>query len=139
MSDPIRAALERLIARLDETADPDGPVPAWVDSYCAARAALAEQQGEGPSEYEWKDIGDGRPVQVQRCHKCGVCPSNVDDCGHFGDSRCPYFGIDALAAPSAPEPARAAELLQQQQAELRECRQVAAAFEKFNQQRRTHD
>ena len=57
----------------------------------------------GPSEYEWKDIGDGRPVQVRRCHKCGVCPSNVDDCGHFGDSRCPYFGIDALATPP-PEP-----------------------------------
>ena len=52
MSDSIRAALERLIARLDETADPDGPVPAWVDSYCAARAALAEQQGEGPSDKE---------------------------------------------------------------------------------------
>jgi hypothetical protein len=57
----------------------------------------------GPSEYEWKDIGDDRPVQVQRCDKCGVCPSNVDDCGHFGDSRCPYFGIDAMAAPPAPE------------------------------------
>jgi hypothetical protein len=61
--------------------------------------------GEGaiPSEYEWKDIGDGRPVRVQRCHKCGVCPSNVDDCGHFGDSRCPYFGIDAMA-PTPAEP-----------------------------------
>ena len=50
-------------------------------------------------DFCWKDIGDGRPVQVQRCHKCGVCPSNVDDCGHFGDSRCPFFGIDALATP----------------------------------------
>lgn len=58
--DPIRAALERLIARLDETADPDGPVPAWVDSYCAARAALAgatsppHAEGE-PSDQELYD------------------------------------------------------------------------------------
>jgi hypothetical protein len=57
-----------------------------------------------PSEWEWRDIGDGKPVQVRRCHKCGVCPSNVDDCGHFGDSCCPYFGIDAMAALPAPEP-----------------------------------
>jgi hypothetical protein len=58
----------------------------------------------GLSEYEWKDIGDGRAVRVQRCDKCGVCPSNVDDCGRFGDSRCPYFGADAMAAPPAPDP-----------------------------------
>ena len=25
--------------------DPDGPVPAWIDSYCAARVVLAGQQG----------------------------------------------------------------------------------------------
>ena len=68
-------------------------------------APPAPEVGEvaGLSEYEWKDIGDGRPVRVQRCDKCGVCPSNVDDCGHFGDSRCPYFGVDAMAAPPAPE------------------------------------
>jgi hypothetical protein len=58
----------------------------------------------GSTEWEWKDIGDGKPVKVRRCHKCGVCPSNVDDCAHFGDSRCPYFGIDAMATPPAPEP-----------------------------------
>ena len=34
---------------------------------------------------------------------------------------------------------RAAELLQQQQAELQECGKVAAAFEKFNQQRSAND
>lgn len=52
-----------------------------------ARAALKQ------SEFEWRDIGDGQLVQVQRCHSCGVCPANVDDCGHFGDPECPYFGI----------------------------------------------
>ena len=35
-----RAALERLLARLDETTDKDGPVPAWMDSYCTAVQAL---------------------------------------------------------------------------------------------------
>lgn len=42
MTDPIRAALERLIARIKETHNPDDPVPGWFDSYFAARAALAE-------------------------------------------------------------------------------------------------
>ena len=32
-------------------------------------------------------------VRVKRCPACGVCPGNVDDCGHFGDPECPYFGI----------------------------------------------
>lgn len=30
---------------------------------------------------------------VQKCPDCGVAPTNVDDCGHFGDPECPYFGI----------------------------------------------
>jgi hypothetical protein len=30
---------------------------------------------------------------VQKCPDCGVAPTNVDDCGHFGDPDCPYFGI----------------------------------------------
>lgn len=42
MTDPIRAALERLIVRLHETDDPNGPVPAWSDSYLAALAALSQ-------------------------------------------------------------------------------------------------
>lgn len=42
MTDPIRAALERLIAKIKETHNPDDPVPGWFDSYFAARAALAE-------------------------------------------------------------------------------------------------
>ena len=45
-----RAALERLLARLDETTDKDGPVPAWMDSYCTAVQSLkAEPELEGPS------------------------------------------------------------------------------------------
>jgi hypothetical protein len=47
MTDPIRAALERLVARLDETTDPNGPVPAWSDSYLAARAELAQPEPAG--------------------------------------------------------------------------------------------
>ena len=53
MTDPIRAALERLIARLDETTDPSGPVPAWSDSFYAARAALA--QSAPPAEGDVTD------------------------------------------------------------------------------------
>lgn len=67
-------------------------------------AASPAPESAGVGDYEWKDIGDGRPVQVQRCHKCGVCPSNVDDCGCFGDSRCPYFGTDAMASPASAAP-----------------------------------
>ena len=37
MSTPtLRTALESLLARLDQTTDSTGPVPAWMDSYCAA-------------------------------------------------------------------------------------------------------
>lgn len=31
--------------------------------------------------------------KVAKCPDCGVAPTNVDDCGHFGDPECPYFGI----------------------------------------------
>lgn len=30
---------------------------------------------------------------VHPCPDCGVAPFNVDDCGHFGNPECPYFGI----------------------------------------------
>ena len=52
MTDPIRAALERLIARLDETTDPNGPVPAWSDSFYAARVALL---ADGPAVPEGRE------------------------------------------------------------------------------------
>ena len=45
------------------------------------------------SEYQWRDIGDGKPVRVKVCPMCGVAPSSVDDCGEFGNPECPYFGI----------------------------------------------
>lgn len=45
------------------------------------------------SEFKWRNIGDGKPVRVQVCQMCGVAPSNVDDCGEFGNPDCPYFGI----------------------------------------------
>lgn len=50
--------------------------------------------------YELKDIGDGKPVMVEKCPMCGISPGNVDDCGCFGDSKCPYFGKDSLSDPS---------------------------------------
>lgn len=31
--------------------------------------------------------------RVHKCPKCGVAPTNVDDCGEFGNPDCPYFGI----------------------------------------------
>jgi hypothetical protein len=46
-----------------------------------------------PNGYRWRDIGDGHPVLVQECPQCGISPANVDDCGCFGDPKCPYFGI----------------------------------------------
>lgn len=45
------------------------------------------------TEFRWRDIGDGKPVRVMVCPMCGVAPSNVDDCGEFGNPECPYFGI----------------------------------------------
>lgn len=48
----LKAAMERLIARIEETHNPDDPVPAWFD---AARVALAEQQGRGPAVLESRE------------------------------------------------------------------------------------
>jgi hypothetical protein len=59
---------------------------------------LKEETGEGcpgatcSASYSTRDIGDGKPVKVKHCPKCGVAPSNVDDCGEFGNENCPYFG-----------------------------------------------
>lgn len=43
--------------------------------------------------YRWRDFGDGKPIRVKVCPMCGVSPTNVDDCGEFGNPECPYFGI----------------------------------------------
>ena len=32
-------------------------------------------------------------TRVMKCHRCGIAPTNVDDCGEFGNPECPYFGI----------------------------------------------
>jgi len=45
------------------------------------------------TKFNLRDIGDGKPVKVAECPMCGISPSNVDDCGEFGDPDCPYFGI----------------------------------------------
>lgn len=31
--------------------------------------------------------------RVMKCPKCETAPTNVDDCGEFGNPDCPYFGI----------------------------------------------
>ncbi len=31
--------------------------------------------------------------RVEKCTLCGIAPTNVDDCGEFGNRECPYFGI----------------------------------------------
>jgi len=56
-------------------------------------AANQLRQQANPPEFKWRDLGDGKPIKVQVCQMCGVAPSNVDDCGEFGNPDCPYFGI----------------------------------------------
>ncbi len=31
--------------------------------------------------------------KVSKCPLCGVAPTNVDDCGEFGNYYCPAFGV----------------------------------------------
>lgn len=63
------------------------------------------------TEYRWRDIGDGKPIRVQVCPMCGVAPSNVDDCGEFGNPECPYFGIGLEEYEKLCEDADLQELL----------------------------
>jgi len=58
-----------------------------------SRWTMQNEIEDKPPEFRVVDIGDGRPVKVQVCPMCGVAPSNVDDCGEFGNPECPYFGI----------------------------------------------
>ena len=63
-----RAALKQLLARLDETTDKGGPVPAWMDSYCTAVQALKVER-EGPSETDLVNLAEefgGEPVASMR-------------------------------------------------------------------------
>jgi hypothetical protein len=59
----------------------------------ALSAALAQPEPEGDRLFHWRDLGDGKPIQVQECPMCGIAPANVDDCGRFGDPACPCFGV----------------------------------------------
>jgi hypothetical protein len=63
MTDPIHAALKRLIARLPAS-DPNGPVPAWSDSFYAACAALS---ADGPAVPEGREPASvvGEPSSFQ--------------------------------------------------------------------------
>jgi hypothetical protein len=31
--------------------------------------------------------------KVEKCGKCGIAQTNVDDCGEFGNPDCPCWGI----------------------------------------------
>lgn len=57
------------------------------------KSVATQARGRCMTEYRWRDIGDGKPIRVKVCPMCGVAPSNVDDCGEFGNPECPYFGI----------------------------------------------
>jgi hypothetical protein len=81
-------------------------VDGWVEGcdiagpMARARTALAQPEPEGDGLFHWRNLGDGKPVQVRECPMCGIAPANVDDCGRFGDPVCPYFGV------GEPEPER---------------------------------
>jgi hypothetical protein len=50
------------------------------------------------------EVRDGRTfwmgTEVMPCPLCKVCPTNVDDCGEFGNYDCPYFGIGSETTES---------------------------------------
>jgi hypothetical protein len=71
----------------------------------AAINAMAQPEPVGAALFRWRNLGDGKPVQVRECPMCGIAPANVDDCGRFGDPACPYFGVgepepEGVIAPS---------------------------------------
>ncbi len=72
----------------------------WIRDYARAaiaadraRTRMAQPGAEGDGLFHWRNLGDGKPVQVRECPMCGIAPANVDDCGRFGDPACPYFGV----------------------------------------------
>ena len=197
-NDPIRAALERLIEDTEYLAKGGEDLDrAWV-AIAAGKAALAEQQGEGPSDEDLLQVAintrlcrfqatAGDPVQYElteaqinayaravlarwghpapALNQVFAGPTTGTDVNapHFrfltaNDLPTQQVEIERLETPPAEgevaelvewlkanssgvyrPAARAAELLQRQEVELQECRQVSAAFEEFNQQRETHD
>lgn len=63
MTDPIRAALERLVKASELVLRFDRWMPDLRDAIAAGKAALAEQQGEGPSDEEWDASADDIPPE----------------------------------------------------------------------------
>lgn len=53
---PVRAALERLVELQDDTRPTSAIVGDWADAIAAARAALAEPVGEGPTDEDLRDL-----------------------------------------------------------------------------------
>ena len=86
-----RELIQHLVNELQgyRVAHPDHEMPALE----AGRTRLAQPEPEGDGLFHWRNLGDGKPVQVRECPMCGIAPANVDDCGRFGDPACPYFGV----------------------------------------------
>ena len=104
MSSNIRAALERLVSAYDNN---EGlPIAEWI---AAARAALAEPVGEGPSDQEIADVFS------QGCRD----PSRPYEPPFLGGARAVLAKWGHPAAPPAPEPGEVGELIQ--------CLQIRAA------------
>jgi hypothetical protein len=73
--------------------DPDEVASEMAEVVIDELDALAQPEPEGDRLFHWRNLGDGTPVQIQECHMCGIAPTNVDDCGRFGDPACPCFGV----------------------------------------------
>jgi hypothetical protein len=79
------------------------------------RYTLTQPEPAGDGLFHWRNLGDGKPVQVRECPMCGIAPANVDDCGRFGDPACPYFGV------GEPEPEEVTERIASIATAVREC------------------
>lgn len=149
-----RAALKQLLARLDETTDKNGPVPAWMDSYCTAVQAL-KAKPERPSLADIRqlcvdnellmfvDATDFDTVVVAILEIVRTALSHWDrpttppppGPGGVGEVATWLLSMRELAGEHNPEErrqfTRAATLLQQQAAELAALRGVPVAVEEL--------
>jgi len=94
MSTDIRAALENLLSRLDQTTDPTDPIPAWADSYRAARVALEAQprkEGAGALLHPAYEPSDGSADGLKR-----PCPQPSGAQLIDGEWWHPIMGCDSL-------------------------------------------
>lgn len=118
MTDTYRALCAELVEQLQRAINDYGFCLEANDALMhRTRAALAKQpvstpyklpepvgpKPQGGKPFHWRNLGDGKPVQVQECPICGIAPANVDDCGRFGDPACLYFGVGEPQPVPAPD------------------------------------